>query len=183
MSYVPPHLRNSSSTSFTKSSSLNLDSFDQSKLSCSSNFHFNNSSFTNTTVAAAASSSSSSSSASSSPPSTFSNGYRRVSSMPTSVRALHVPDPVFHPWKPSDRVLRLTPEQVRLFHSEMLSSLPLFWRSSILARISAVLVFIVCLCSSACIDLSERLLTCHTLIVFSSLWLDSRLYFQSRYSY
>lgn len=42
-----------------------------------------------------------------------------MSSMPTSVRALHVPDPVFHPWKPSDRVLRLTPEQTEEVRSRL----------------------------------------------------------------
>ncbi|KAB1225665.1 ATP-dependent RNA helicase DBP2 [Morella rubra] len=76
MSYVPPHLRNSvsSSATTTRTSSVALDA-DRSKLSCSSN----------------------------SPAAT------RPSSR--SLR-LAVPGPVFPQWSPSERVLRMTPEQI-----------------------------------------------------------------------
>lgn len=98
MSYVPPHLRSSSSTTVaTRISSLTPDSNDHSKLAFSSNSHFN-------------------SSPTPSSPSTFSNPSRRISGAPSSSRTLSVPDAVFPHWQPSERVSRMKPEQVSLFH-------------------------------------------------------------------
>uniref|UniRef100_A0A2N9J4M0 RNA helicase n=1 Tax=Fagus sylvatica TaxID=28930 RepID=A0A2N9J4M0_FAGSY len=86
MSYVPPHLRNSSSTTTTKISSTNLDT-DRTKLSYSSD-----------------------SSIPSLSPS--SNAFRRSSASLPSSRAFSVPDSVNPHWKPSERVLRMKPEQI-----------------------------------------------------------------------
>ncbi|KAJ7959946.1 DEAD-box ATP-dependent RNA helicase [Quillaja saponaria] len=95
MSYVPPHLRNSSSTAVatrteSRSSSLNDD---PTKLSVPSNSHFKNSSTTTSYT-------------------TFSNGSRRSNGTLPPARVLTVPDPVFPQWKPSERVSRITPEQI-----------------------------------------------------------------------
>ncbi|KAK9279376.1 hypothetical protein L1049_013055 [Liquidambar formosana] len=95
MSYVPPHLRNSISSSVAPTShpsqttSVALDTTDHTntttnnKLFCSSNSHFNN--FSPATLPS------------------FSNGSRRNSA---------VPETVFPHWKPSERVSRLKPEQI-----------------------------------------------------------------------
>ncbi|KAF8402472.1 hypothetical protein HHK36_010557 [Tetracentron sinense] len=101
MSYVPPHLRTSVSSSVsrnsgtTRTSSATLET-DQ-KLS-SSNPHYsllqskNSSSFA--------------------PPSSFSNAARRTSGTLPPSRALALPEPVFQQWKPSERVFRFNPEQI-----------------------------------------------------------------------
>ncbi|KAF3454793.1 hypothetical protein FNV43_RR05241 [Rhamnella rubrinervis] len=92
MSYVPPHLRNSSSSTTTttsKTSSTTLDT-DYTKLSYTSNSY-----------------SKSSSNLSSFNASRWTSGI-----LPQSVRPLAVPDTVFPQWKPSERVLRMKPEQI-----------------------------------------------------------------------
>ncbi|KAK9998959.1 hypothetical protein SO802_018562 [Lithocarpus litseifolius] len=83
MSYVPPHLRNSGPTTTTKISSINLDN-GRTNLSFSS------------------SSSSNSNSSLSSP---SSNAFRRSS-------ASSVPNSVPPQWQPSERVLRMKPDQI-----------------------------------------------------------------------
>ncbi|KAI9118267.1 hypothetical protein K1719_010599 [Acacia pycnantha] len=91
MSYVPPHLRSSSSTTVAaRISSLALDNNDHSKLA---NSHFHTSP---------------------TPPSssTFSNSSRRSSGAPPISRTFSVPDPVFPHWQPSERVSRMKPEQI-----------------------------------------------------------------------
>lgn len=102
MSYVPPHLRNSSSTTTTttttRTSSGTLDT-DRSNLSYSSNSHFNNDN----------SSAASFSSFSQSNASRWSSG-----TISSANRAVAVPDAVVPQWKPSERVLRMKPEQVRI---------------------------------------------------------------------
>lgn len=88
MSYVPPHLRNSSSST-TTTNSKTLDSDCSTKLSYTSK---NNSSFPSC------------------------DAFRRSSgnlSSSTS-RPLSVPESIFPDWMPSDRVLRMKPEQVRM---------------------------------------------------------------------
>ncbi|XP_028768863.1 ATP-dependent RNA helicase DBP2 isoform X1 [Neltuma alba] len=91
MSYVPPHLRSSSSTTVAaRISSLSLDTNDHSKLP---NSHFH------TSLTPSSSSS-------------FSNSSRRTSGAPPLSRTLSVPDPVFPHWQPSERVSRMKPEQI-----------------------------------------------------------------------
>ncbi|KAK9124785.1 hypothetical protein Sjap_014387 [Stephania japonica] len=95
MSYVPPHLRNCSSSAalngnitFTKtldSDQHNLNSF---PLQNNNNNNNNNNSYHS------------------------SNAVRRTSSQATLPRVLAVPEPLFEQWKPSDRVLRMKPEQI-----------------------------------------------------------------------
>lgn len=85
MSYVPPHLRNSSSSTTTSTSkpspAVSIIGSDCTKLSYTSD--------------------------------TSSNGFRRSSgTLPPSLKALVVPDTVFPLWKPSQRVLNMKPEQV-----------------------------------------------------------------------
>lgn len=95
MSYVPPHLRSSSSTTVaTRISSLTLDSNDHSKLAFSSNSHFNGGTPTPSSL------------------SSFSNSSRRSNGAPPTSRTLAVPDAVFPHWQPSERVSRMKPEQV-----------------------------------------------------------------------
>ncbi|XP_031260106.1 DEAD-box ATP-dependent RNA helicase 20-like isoform X2 [Pistacia vera] len=83
MSYLPPHLRNSTSDSMSKASPTNSSvvtlNTDHSKLSFSSNSN---------SVAS------------------FSNAFRRTAAAQT------LPEPVFATWKPSDRILRLQPQQI-----------------------------------------------------------------------
>ncbi|KAI4306291.1 hypothetical protein L6164_029579 [Bauhinia variegata] len=94
MSYVPPHLRNSSSTTLTtRASSLNLDNNHHSKLAFPSNSHFRNSSPASSL-------------------STFSNASRRSSGDFPSSKTVSVPDPIFPQWQPSERVSRMKPEQI-----------------------------------------------------------------------
>ncbi|XP_044486749.1 DEAD-box ATP-dependent RNA helicase 20-like [Mangifera indica] len=92
MSYLPPHLRNSTSNSISRasptSSSIVTLNNDHSKLSFYSN-------------------SNSSSVAS------FSNAFRRNPAAQT------LPEPVFATWKPSDRVLRLQPQQIEEVRSRL----------------------------------------------------------------
>ncbi|XP_010253045.1 PREDICTED: ATP-dependent RNA helicase DBP2-like [Nelumbo nucifera] len=102
MSYVPPHLRTSSTPSShclptatrnsttTKTSSETLE-YDHKFYSSNPHYSLKNSS--------------------SAPPS-FSNGARRTSGNLPLSRALAVPEPVFQQWKPSERVFRLKPEQI-----------------------------------------------------------------------
>ncbi|KAK4274935.1 hypothetical protein QN277_018092 [Acacia crassicarpa] len=91
MSYVPPHLRSSSSTTVAaRISSLALDNNDYSKLA-NSNSH--------TTPTPPSSS-------------TFSNSSRRSSGAPPLSRTLSVPESVFPQWQPSERVSRMKPEQI-----------------------------------------------------------------------
>lgn len=105
MSYVPPHLRNSSSTTTTTTSTTTtrissgtLDT-DRSKLSYSSNSHFNKD---NSSAASFSSFS-------------LSNASRWSSGAVSSAnRVVAVPDAVVPQWKPSERVLRMKPEQVRI---------------------------------------------------------------------
>lgn len=98
MSYVPPHLRNSSSSLYrpskpSKTSAVTLD--DTHRTTNSLSFSSENSHLSHTN-------------ASSSP--SFS---RRPSSNATAMpRTLLVPEPVSPHWKPSDRVFRMKPEQV-----------------------------------------------------------------------
>ncbi|KAJ0076373.1 hypothetical protein Patl1_35029 [Pistacia atlantica] len=81
MSYLPPHLRNSTSNSMSKASPTNSSvatlNTDHSKLSFSSNSN---------SVAS------------------FSNAFRRTAAAQT------LPEPFFATWKPSDRILRLQPQ-------------------------------------------------------------------------
>ncbi|XP_057987519.1 ATP-dependent RNA helicase DBP2 isoform X2 [Hevea brasiliensis] len=97
MSYIPPHLRNSTTTT---TSSLTLDSVSDhiSKLShsASSNLHTKISSATSTWNSLP----------------TLSNGSRRTSVAVTSPRTLAVPEVVFPQWSPSERVLRLNSQQI-----------------------------------------------------------------------
>ncbi|KAI4307780.1 hypothetical protein L6164_030928 [Bauhinia variegata] len=94
MSYVPPHLRNSSSTTVaTRTSSLTLENDHHSKLAFPSNSHLKNSSTANSLC-------------------TFSNASRRSSGNFTPSRIAAVPDPVFPQWQPSERVSRMKPEQI-----------------------------------------------------------------------
>lgn len=106
MSYVPPHLRNSTTTKTTTSTTLEPSTTQyQSFNSHSSQLHQ-----FKTAAAATANGSSrnnNSNSNSNNSASVFSNAARR-----SSVNL--VPDPVLSQWKPSERVLALTPEQVRL---------------------------------------------------------------------
>ncbi|KAL5974808.1 hypothetical protein ACLOJK_031479 [Asimina triloba] len=88
MSYVPPHLRNSSAPGALHDASSQTLEFNPSKLSSEASLP-----------------------PSVSKPFSFSSAPRRTASLPCS-RALPVPDPVFPQWKPSDRVFRLKPEQV-----------------------------------------------------------------------
>ncbi|KAK9167886.1 hypothetical protein Syun_000026 [Stephania yunnanensis] len=90
MSYVPPHLRNSSSSAnlndqtFTKTSSETLVSH-QNKLNSFPLQNNNSYSF---------------------------NAVRRTSSQATLPKVLAIPEPLFEQWKPSERVLRMKPEQI-----------------------------------------------------------------------
>ncbi|KDP45713.1 hypothetical protein JCGZ_17320 [Jatropha curcas] len=108
MSYVPPHLRNSSShattatsttiinTTTTAFSSLTLDSDQNANLdhsSSCSNFHSPTSNWNSLP--------------------TLSNASRRTCSTAfQSPRTLSIPEPVFPQWNPSDRVLRLNSQQI-----------------------------------------------------------------------
>ncbi|KAK2974590.1 hypothetical protein RJ640_025239 [Escallonia rubra] len=100
MSYVPPHLRNSTTATAaaTTLGSNGSNCNDSHKLNSQSS-HSNNGS------AAANNHHHSSSSA-------FSNAARRSSSNLLSPRTLAVPDAVVPQWKPSERVQRLKPEQI-----------------------------------------------------------------------
>ncbi|KAJ0076365.1 hypothetical protein Patl1_35027 [Pistacia atlantica] len=90
MSYLPPHLRNSTSDSMSKASPTNSSvvtlNTDHSKLSFSSNSN---------SVAS------------------FSNAFRRTAAAQT------LPEPVFATWKPSDRILRLQPQQIEEVRSRL----------------------------------------------------------------
>ncbi|XP_048227048.1 ATP-dependent RNA helicase DBP2 isoform X2 [Ricinus communis] len=91
MSYVPPHLRNSTATTTTTTttttitSSITLENDHSTKLSTSTWKSLS---------------------------STLSNGSRRTTAAFTSPRTLSVPDPVLPQWTPSERVLRLNSQQV-----------------------------------------------------------------------
>lgn len=104
MSYVPPHLRNSTTTKTTTSTTLEPSTAQyQSFNSHSSQLHqFKTAAAATTTANGSSRNNNSNNSAS-----VFSNAARR-----SSVNL--VPDPVLSQWKPSERVLALTPEQVRL---------------------------------------------------------------------
>lgn len=98
MSYVPPHLRNSSATTTTTTTtSVTLDNVNDhiTKLSnsASSNFHSKISSATSTWNSLP----------------TLSNASRRTSAAP---RTVAVPEVFFPQWNPSERVLRLNSQQV-----------------------------------------------------------------------
>ncbi|KAE8039428.1 hypothetical protein FH972_011839 [Carpinus fangiana] len=82
MSYVPPHLRNSASSAAAATTTTTTIR------TSSINLDTDRTKLSNS--------------------SSFSNASRRSSS---SLR-LAVPDPVFPPWKPSERVLRMNPEQI-----------------------------------------------------------------------
>nr|XP_048324803.1 ATP-dependent RNA helicase DBP2-like isoform X2 [Ziziphus jujuba var. spinosa] len=101
MSYVPPHLRDSSSSTTTttsKTSSITLDSdFTTTKLSYTSNSYPKNNNNNNS---------------SSNLSSSFNASRWTSGALSPSVRSLSVPDPVFPQWKPSERVLRMKPEQI-----------------------------------------------------------------------
>ncbi|PSS14167.1 ATP-dependent RNA helicase [Actinidia chinensis var. chinensis] len=100
MSYVPPHLRNTTAitkttTSTTLETATTTTDHSQKLNSYSSQLHQshnNNNSIRNNNNNST---------------SAFSNAGRRSSGN------LAVPDPVFAQWKPSERVLRLTPEQIQ----------------------------------------------------------------------
>jgi hypothetical protein len=93
MSYIPPHLRNSSSNATITASRAHsvppTDTNDHPNLSHSSS-NFNTSSST-----------------------TFASPSRRSSG--AFSRTISVPQPVFPNWTPSDRVLRFNPDQVHFF--------------------------------------------------------------------
>ncbi|KAG8633672.1 ATP-dependent RNA helicase RhlE isoform X1 [Manihot esculenta] len=98
MSYVPPHLRNSSATTTTTTTtSVTLDNVNDhiTKLSnsASSNFHSKISSATSTWNSLP----------------TLSNASRRTSAAP---RTVAVPEVFFPQWNPSERVLRLNSQQI-----------------------------------------------------------------------
>ncbi|KAG5567102.1 hypothetical protein RHGRI_002612 [Rhododendron griersonianum] len=101
MSYVPPHLRNSTTTKTTTSTTLEPSTTQyQSFNSHSSQLHQFK------TAAAATAANGSSRNNNNNSASVFSNAARR-----SSVNL--VPDPVLSQWKPSERVLALTPEQTQ----------------------------------------------------------------------
>ncbi|KAE9463650.1 hypothetical protein C3L33_04440, partial [Rhododendron williamsianum] len=105
MSYVPPHLRNSTTTKTTTSTTLEPSTTQyQSFNSHSSQLHQFKTAAAATTTANGSSRNNNSNSNNSA--SVFSNAARR-----SSVNL--VPDPVLSQWKPSERVLALTPEQTQ----------------------------------------------------------------------
>lgn len=94
MSYVPPHLRNASSTAVAtttrpSASSGTLDHHHNTNLAFSSSYPHSNSS-------------------------SLANGSRRTSAAPPPSRIVTVPDTVFPNWQPSERVSRMNPDQVPL---------------------------------------------------------------------
>ncbi|XP_057474919.1 DEAD-box ATP-dependent RNA helicase 20-like [Actinidia eriantha] len=98
MSYVPPHLRNSTTitkatTSTTLETSIISTDHSQKLNSYSSQLHQSHTTTTNDSTKNSTSA--------------FSNAGRRSSGN------LAVPDPVFAQWKPSERVLHLTPGQIQ----------------------------------------------------------------------
>lgn len=116
MSYVPPHLRNVSSTAVAtttrpSASSGTLD-----------HHHHNN---TNLAFSSSYSHSNSSS---------LDNGSRRTSVAPPPSRIVTIPDTVFPNWQPSERVSRMYPDQVPLQ-----SSFPPFIISFLIVFISSEL--------------------------------------------
>ncbi|XP_051142874.1 DEAD-box ATP-dependent RNA helicase 20-like [Andrographis paniculata] len=96
MSYVPPHLRNSSSAAAAVVSNGVSDHLDSR--------HLNNSSHAKPAYAKNSSTCSSIG---------YGNTVSRSSGNYAFNRPVAVPDPVFPDWKPSDRVLRFKPEQVQ----------------------------------------------------------------------
>ncbi|KAL5077031.1 hypothetical protein RYX36_016015 [Vicia faba] len=99
MSYVPPHLRNASSTAVATTTTRPLSSTG----TLDNNHHHHH----NTNLAF-------SSSYSHSHPnySSLSNGTRRTSAAPPPSRIITVPDTVFPNWQPSERVSRMNPDQI-----------------------------------------------------------------------
>ncbi|XP_027334905.1 ATP-dependent RNA helicase DBP2-like isoform X2 [Abrus precatorius] len=93
MSYVPPHLRNATSTTVAtaRTSAVTLENH-HTKLA----FHSNNNSLPS-----------------------FPNASRRSSAAPPSPRILAAPDPVFPHWQPSERVSRMTPNQIEEVRSRL----------------------------------------------------------------
>ncbi|CAK7323483.1 unnamed protein product [Dovyalis caffra] len=104
MSYIPPHLRNSSSTTTITTSRTNslplTDTNDHANLS-----HSSSNVNSKTTTSSSATSSSS----------TFNS--RRSSG--GVARTISVPEPVFPKWTPSDRVLRFNPDQIEEIRSRL----------------------------------------------------------------
>ncbi|XP_061366786.1 ATP-dependent RNA helicase DBP2-like isoform X2 [Gastrolobium bilobum] len=94
MSYVPPHLRNGSST--TVATLDNHNHHHHTKLAFpSSNSHSNDNNYNNNSLT-----------------SSLSNASRRSSVAPPPSRILAVPDPVIPHWQPSERVSRMNPDQI-----------------------------------------------------------------------
>ncbi|KAH8479943.1 hypothetical protein Peur_063210 [Populus x canadensis] len=96
MSYIPPHLRNSSSTTTVTTRRTQSPPLTDTNLSHSSS---------NSTSSAPSSFS------------TFNSLYLRTSA--SVARTISVPQPVFPQWTPSDRVLRFTPDQIEEIRSQL----------------------------------------------------------------
>ncbi|KAG6738168.1 hypothetical protein POTOM_059731 [Populus tomentosa] len=96
MSYIPPHLRNSSSTTTVTTRRTQSPPLTDTNLSHSSS---------NSTSSAPSSSS------------TFNSLSLRTSA--SVARTISVPQPVFPQWTPSDRVLRFTPDQIEEIRSQL----------------------------------------------------------------
>lgn len=100
MSYVPPHLRNSSAgkTTTLNSDGAAADYFSSKLSSHQSRIHCNGEldKFSSNG---------------------YSNSSRRSSVNYSTTSRTAIPDPEFPQWKPSERVLRLKSEQVRIFSS------------------------------------------------------------------
>ncbi|KAH1196883.1 ATP-dependent RNA helicase DBP2 [Glycine max] len=106
MSYVPPHLRNATSTSVAtaRTPSVTLDNNNN------NHHHHHKLAFpSNTTTTTNCS-----------PSLSFhNNASRRSSAAPPSPRILATPDAVFPQWQPSERVSRMTPEQIEEIRSRL----------------------------------------------------------------
>ncbi|XP_042476556.1 ATP-dependent RNA helicase DBP2-like isoform X2 [Macadamia integrifolia] len=96
MSYVPPHLRQSSATRSSTASKTTSETLDNDQKQSSSSLHY----------------SSLQSKGSSSSYSGFSHAANRTPASLSHSRTLPPLEPVFQQWKPSERVFRLKPEQI-----------------------------------------------------------------------
>ncbi|KAG4923542.1 hypothetical protein JHK87_049082 [Glycine soja] len=105
MSYVPPHLRNATSTSVAtaRTPSVTLDNNNN------NHHHHHKLAFPSNTTTTNCS-----------PSLSFhNNASRRSSAAPPSPRILATPDAVFPQWQPSERVSRMTPEQIEEIRSRL----------------------------------------------------------------
>lgn len=139
MSYVPPHLRNTSSTTVaatttTRASSATLDDHN----------HHHHHHHTTKLAFSSSHSHSHSSNKNPSPTPSLSNASRRSSAAPPSSRILAVPDPLFPHWQPSERVSRFNPDQVPLQSSfppfsELTCSSFLLYKQILVAELQCLL--------------------------------------------